>query len=66
VREAERLGRELSIPLVATKNVHFLRREEHLHHRAVNAIRTGGLLRVTERVEADAQTNGERPESLRK
>jgi DNA polymerase III subunit alpha len=44
LREAERLGRELSIPLVATNNVHFLRPEEHLHHRAVNAIRTGGLL----------------------
>lgn len=44
LREAERLGRELSIPLVTTNNVHFLRPEEHLHHRAVNAIRTGGLL----------------------
>ncbi len=44
LREAERIGRELSVPLVATNNVHFLRPEEHLHHRAVNAIRTGGLL----------------------
>jgi DNA-directed DNA polymerase III PolC len=44
VREAERIGRELGVPLVATNNVHFLRPEEHLHHRAVNAIRTGGLL----------------------
>jgi len=44
VREAERLGRELGIPLVVTNNVHFLKPEEHLHHRAVNAIRTGGLL----------------------
>ena len=44
LREAEHLGRELSIPLVATNNVHFLKPEEHLHHRAVNAIRTGGLL----------------------
>jgi DNA-directed DNA polymerase III PolC len=44
LREAEHLGRELSVPLVATNNVHFLRPEEHLHHRAVNAIRTGGLL----------------------
>jgi len=44
LREAEHLGRELGIPLVATNNVHFLRPEEHLHHRAVNAIRTGGLL----------------------
>jgi DNA polymerase III subunit alpha len=44
VREAERLGRELGVPLVVTNNVHFLKPEEHLHHRAVNAIRTGGLL----------------------
>ena len=44
LREAERLGRELGLPLVATNNVHFLRPEEHLHHRVVNAIRTGGLL----------------------
>jgi DNA polymerase III subunit alpha len=44
LREAERLGRELGVPLVATNNVHFLRPEEHLHHRAVNAVRTGGLL----------------------
>src|SRR5256886_13763651 len=44
LREAERLGRELRLRLVVTNNVHFLRPEEHLHHRAVNAIRTGGLL----------------------
>src|SRR5713101_275962 len=44
LREAERLGRKLGVPSVATNNVHFLRPEEHLHHRAVNAIRTGGLL----------------------
>jgi DNA-directed DNA polymerase III PolC len=44
LREAERLGRELNVPLVATNNVYFLRPQEHLHHRAVNAIRTGGLL----------------------
>ena len=31
----------MNIPLVATNNVHFLKPEEHLHHRAVNAIRTG-------------------------
>ena len=34
----------MNIPLVATNNVHFLKPEEHLHHRAVNAIRTGSLL----------------------
>src|SRR5260370_3139595 len=44
LREAERIGRELGVPLGATNNVYFLRSEEHLHHRAVNAIRTGGLL----------------------
>jgi len=44
LREAEQLGREFSIPLVATNNIHFLKPEEHLHHRAVNAVRTGGLL----------------------
>ena len=44
LREAERIGHELGVPLVATNNVHFLRPEEHLHHRAVNAIRTGELL----------------------
>ncbi|HXR33799.1 MAG TPA: PHP domain-containing protein, partial [Verrucomicrobiae bacterium] len=44
LREAEQLGRSLNISLVATNNVHFLKPEEHLHHRAVNAIRTGSLL----------------------
>src|SRR6266404_3614850 len=44
LREAERIRRELGVPLVATNNVHFLRPEEHLHHRVVNAIRKGGLL----------------------
>jgi DNA polymerase III subunit alpha len=44
LREAERIGRELGVPLVATNNIYFLRPEEHLHHRAVNAVRTGGLL----------------------
>ncbi len=44
LREAGRIGHELGVPLVATNNVYFLRPEEHLHHRAVNAVRTGGLL----------------------
>jgi DNA-directed DNA polymerase III PolC len=56
LREAEHLGRELCVPLVATNNVHFLRPEEHLHHRAVNAIRTGGLLTT---VAAPEITTGE-------
>src|SRR5713226_3987534 len=55
LREAERLGRELGVPLVATNNVHFLRPEEHLHHRAVNAIRTGGLLTTVAAPYAGAQ-----------
>src|SRR5262249_26798959 len=44
LRESEGIGKELNIPLVATNNVHFLKPEEHLHHRAMNAIRVGGLL----------------------
>jgi DNA-directed DNA polymerase III PolC len=56
LREAQRLGREMGIPLVATNNVHFLKPEEHLHHRAVNAIRTGGLLTT---VAAPEITTGE-------
>src|SRR3984893_9036513 len=56
LREAQRLGRRMEIPLVATNNVHFLKPEEHLHHRAVNAIRTGGLLTT---VTAPEITTGE-------
>ncbi|HEX2712445.1 MAG TPA: DNA polymerase III subunit alpha, partial [Candidatus Acidoferrales bacterium] len=44
LRDAARLGRELGVPLVATNNVHFLQPAEHLHHRVLNAIRTGSLL----------------------
>jgi len=44
LREATRLGRELDVPLVATNTVHFIRPEEHLHHRVLNAIRIGALL----------------------
>jgi DNA polymerase-3 subunit alpha len=56
LREAERIGRELGVPLAATNNVHFLRPEEHLHHRTMNAIRTGGLLTT---VQAPEITSGE-------
>jgi DNA-directed DNA polymerase III PolC len=56
LREAERIGRELGVPLVATNNIYFLRPEEHLHHRAVNAIRMGGLLTT---VTAPEITTGE-------
>ncbi len=44
LRAAARLSSELGVPLVATNNVHFIRPEEHLHHRVLNAIRTGSLL----------------------
>lgn len=44
LREAEQIGRELGVPLVATNNVYFLQPKEHLYHRAVNAVRTGRLL----------------------
>ncbi len=44
LRAAARLSSELGVPLVATNNVHFVRPEEHLHHRVLNAIRTGSLL----------------------
>jgi DNA-directed DNA polymerase III PolC len=44
LRRAEQIGRTLGARLVATNNVHFLRAEEHLHHRVLNAIRTGSLL----------------------
>ncbi|MFI5057598.1 MAG: DNA polymerase III subunit alpha [Candidatus Acidiferrales bacterium] len=56
LREAERIGRELGVSLVATNNVHFLRPEEHLHHRTMNAIRTGRLLTT---VAAPEITSGE-------
>jgi DNA-directed DNA polymerase III PolC len=56
LREAARVGRELGVPLAATNNVHFLRPEEHLHHRTVNAVRTGGLLTT---VAAPEITTGE-------
>jgi DNA polymerase-3 subunit alpha len=55
LREAERLGRELNIPLVATNNVHFLKPEEYLHHRAVNAVRTNSLLTTVGAPFADTQ-----------
>jgi DNA polymerase III alpha subunit len=51
LRETLRLSRALGVPIVATNNVHFLRREEHLHHRVLNAIRTGTLLSTVERPE---------------
>ncbi len=44
VHETLRLARTMALLSVATNNVHFLRPEEHLQHRVLNAIRTGGLL----------------------
>jgi DNA-directed DNA polymerase III PolC len=54
LREAERIGRDLNIPLVATNNVHFIKPEEHLHHRAMNAIRVGGLLTTVASLSQDS------------
>ncbi|HKO04376.1 MAG TPA: DNA polymerase III subunit alpha, partial [Candidatus Acidoferrales bacterium] len=44
LRESLRLSKHFGLPLVATNNVHFLRPEEFLHHRVLNAIRTGSLV----------------------
>jgi DNA-directed DNA polymerase III PolC len=44
LRETLRLGQELGVAVAATNNVHFLRPAEHLHHRVLNAIRTGALV----------------------
>jgi DNA polymerase-3 subunit alpha len=51
LRAAAQIGREFGVPLVATNNVHFIRPEEHLHHRVLNAIRTGSLLTTVARPE---------------
>lgn len=56
LRETERIGRELRIPLVATNKVHFVKPEEYLHHRAASAIRTNSLLTTVMPPEI---TNGE-------
>jgi DNA polymerase-3 subunit alpha len=44
LRSALELGRALGVPIAATNQVHFLRPEEHLPHRVLNAIRTNSLL----------------------
>ncbi len=44
LREMLALGRELGVAVVATNNVHFLRPDEYLHHRVLNAVRVGTLL----------------------
>ncbi len=44
LRSVLRLSRRFSLPFVATNNVHFLRPEDHLHHRVLNSIRTGSLV----------------------
>jgi len=44
LREVLHLSHHFSLPIVATNNVHFLRPEEHLHHRVLNAIRAGSLV----------------------
>jgi DNA polymerase III subunit alpha len=44
IRRTREAARELGLPVVATNDVHFLAPEEHLHHRVLNAIRTGTLV----------------------
>ncbi|HUK53108.1 MAG TPA: DNA polymerase III subunit alpha [Candidatus Binatia bacterium] len=44
LREVLRLAKHFGLPFVATNNVHFLRPEEYLHHRVLNAIRAGTLV----------------------
>jgi DNA polymerase III alpha subunit len=64
LREAQRLGRASRIPLVATNNVYFVKPGEHLHHRAVNAVRTGNLLTtITPPFEAQGKPEITTPEA---
>jgi DNA polymerase III subunit alpha len=44
LREAVRLAKQFGVPMVATNRVHFIKPEDHLHHRVLNAIRTGTLV----------------------
>ena len=44
LREVLRLSKRFSLPYAATNNVHFLRPDDHLHHRVLNAIRTSSLV----------------------
>jgi DNA polymerase III subunit alpha len=56
LRAAEKLGRAFGVPLAAANRVHFLRSEEFLHHRVLNAVRTGSLLtRIAPEEIADAE-----------
>lgn len=44
IRRTREAARALGVPVVATNDVHFLRPEQHLDHRVLNAIRTGALV----------------------
>jgi DNA polymerase-3 subunit alpha len=56
LRAALALARACARPLVATNDVHFLRPEDEVNHRVLNAIRTGALLTQVEKTEiADAE-----------
>ncbi|HXZ18865.1 MAG TPA: DNA polymerase III subunit alpha, partial [Candidatus Acidoferrales bacterium] len=44
LRDVLHLSKRFSLPFVATNNVHFIRPEDYLHHRVLNAIRTGSLV----------------------
>ncbi|HEV2388157.1 MAG TPA: DNA polymerase III subunit alpha [Candidatus Acidoferrales bacterium] len=56
LRPALSLSRAFGVPLVATNNVHFLEPGEFLHHRVLNAVRTGSLVsRIAPPEIADAE-----------
>ncbi|HVB98475.1 MAG TPA: DNA polymerase III subunit alpha [Candidatus Dormibacteraeota bacterium] len=67
LRAATALGRAVGASLAATNNVHFLSPEEFLHHRVVNAIRTGRLAgRVAPPEIADPEAWFKPAEAMRK
>ncbi|MGH9773393.1 MAG: DNA polymerase III subunit alpha [Candidatus Acidiferrales bacterium] len=67
LRAALELRRAIGVPLAATNQVHFLRPEEHLHHRVLNAIRTGTLLTQVAAPEiADAEAYFKSEEEMRR
>ncbi len=59
LRDTLRQARELDASVAATNNVHFLQPEEHLHHRVLNAIRTGALVSAMQPHGETARGNAE-------
>jgi DNA polymerase III subunit alpha len=67
LRAAVSLSRAFGAPLVATNNVHFLTPEEFLHHRVLNAVRTGQLVsRMAPPEIADAEAWFKPEEAMRR